>query len=234
MLWFDVVWIVVALMISTFKLNDWNNQQLQSFKNCWTNNLNLLWEKKQLWLVVVWLKPSKTKVINKLFHNKCWTKCNSQKTKTKDKNQDYNRGNAKIMDDRKIGCRETLMTMFKHLALRHSTISTKSIKKTLHKFYKHYWNNSKRVMSPLMHEYLAMQKLQCKSCTHHNKTPNNHLYTSHRKNIYNKKFHYKNARKIKGKKMFTFHNYGSISKFQWWNDNGSCHLPSSVEGLLKR
>jgi hypothetical protein len=33
------------------------------------------------------------------------------------------------MDDRKIGYRETLMTMFKHLALKHSTISTKLIKK---------------------------------------------------------------------------------------------------------
>jgi hypothetical protein len=60
-------------------------------------------------------------------------KCNTQKTKTKDKNQDCNKGNAKIMDDRKIGCRETLMMMFKLLALMHSTTSTNLIKKNFAK-----------------------------------------------------------------------------------------------------
>jgi hypothetical protein len=41
-------------------------------------------------------------------------------------------------------------------------------------------------------------------------------YTHHKEEKYKigRKFHYKNARKMKGKKMFTFHNYGSISKLQ--------------------
>jgi hypothetical protein len=93
------------------------------------------------------------------------------------------------MDDRKIECREILMMMFKHLALRHSTTSTTTtiIIIILQRLYKHYWSNNRRDISPLVHEYLAMQKLQCKSCTHLNKNPNNHLYTSHRRKIQNKK-----------------------------------------------